>query len=125
MDLQLPDRRKPTGSSFDTKPDVIKAWVDELPLINPGKSRALLNDALIQINSLSMPARNRHETLELLAASVVCVTETMKKDKGFTLSLLNIVRCASIQINELALSMFTSPNIKRLTVPTNELRHIL
>jgi len=31
MDLQLPDRRKPTGSSFDTKPDVIKAWVNELP----------------------------------------------------------------------------------------------
>ena len=79
MDLQLPDRRKPTGSSFDTKSDVIKAWVDELPLINPGKSRALLNDALIQINSLSIPTKNRLETLELLAASVMCVAEAMKK----------------------------------------------
>ena len=79
MDLQLPDRRKPTGSSFDTKSDVIKAWVDDLPLINPGKSLALLDDALKQINSLSMPTRNRHETLELLAASVVCVAEAMKK----------------------------------------------
>ena len=79
MDMQLPDRRKPTGNSFDTKPDVIKVWVDELPLINPGKSRALLNDALIQINSLNIPTKNRLETLELLAASVMCVTEAMKK----------------------------------------------
>jgi len=79
MDLQLPGRKKPTNSSFNTRPDVIRTWVDELPLINTGKSRALLEDALVQINSLSMPARNRHETLELLAASVVCVTETMKK----------------------------------------------
>ena len=79
MDLQLPDRRKPTGSSFDTKPNVIKAWVDELPLINPGKSRALLNDALIQINPLSIPTKNRLETLELLATSVMCVAEAMKK----------------------------------------------
>jgi hypothetical protein len=79
MDLQLPDRRKPSGSSFDTKPEAIKAWVDDLPLINPGKSWALLDDALKQINSLSIPTRNRHETLERLAASVVCVAEAMKK----------------------------------------------
>ncbi|MEN8205699.1 MAG: hypothetical protein ABFS24_06780 [Pseudomonadota bacterium] len=79
MDLKLPGRKKPTDSSFNTKPDVIRAWVDELPLINTGKSWALLEDALKQINSLSIPTRNRHETLELLATSVVCVTETMKK----------------------------------------------
>jgi hypothetical protein len=79
MDLQLPDRRKPTDSSFNTKPDIIRAWVDELPLINTGKSWALLEDALKQINSLNISTRNRHETLELLAASVVCVAETMKK----------------------------------------------
>jgi len=79
MDLHLPDRRKPTDSSFNTKPDVIRAWVDDLPLINTGKSRALLEDALRQINSLSLPTINRHETLELLATSVACIAETMKK----------------------------------------------
>ena len=79
MDLQIPVRRKPTDSSFKTKPDVIRAWVDELPLINTGKSWALLEDALQQINSLNISTRNRHETLELLATSVVCVAETMKK----------------------------------------------
>jgi len=79
MDLQLPDRRKPANKSFNTNPDVIRAWVDELPLINTGRSWALLEDALKQINSLNIPTRNRHETLELLAASVVCVAETMKK----------------------------------------------
>ena len=79
MDLQLPDRRKPAEDSFNTNPDVIRAWVDELPLINTGKSWALLEDALKQINSLNIPTRNRHETLELLAASVMCVAEAMKK----------------------------------------------
>ena len=54
MDLQLPDRRKPAEDSFNTNPDVIRAWVDELPLINTGKSRALLEDALKQINSLNI-----------------------------------------------------------------------
>ncbi len=60
-------------------PDAVRVWVDELPLINPEKSRALLEDALKQINSLGITTRNRHETLELLATSVICVAEAMKK----------------------------------------------
>lgn len=79
MDLQLPIRKKTTSISFNTNPDAVRVWVDELPLINPEKSRALLEDALKQINSLSISSRNRHETLELLATSVMCVAETTKK----------------------------------------------
>ena len=79
MDLQLPNRRKITTSSFNTSPDVVRVWVDELPLINTEKSWALLDDALTQINSLSISTKNRLEVLELLATSVICVAETMKK----------------------------------------------
>ena len=79
MDLELPTRRKTTDTSFNTSPDVVRAWVDELPLINTEKSWSLLDDALKQINSLSLSTRNRLETLELLATSVICVAETMKK----------------------------------------------
>jgi hypothetical protein len=79
MDLDLPTRRKATDSSFSTKPEVVREWVDNLPLINTEKSRVMLEDALTEINSLSIPTRNRHESLELLATSVMCVTDTMKK----------------------------------------------
>jgi len=79
MDLQLPSRRKITNTSFNTRPDVVRAWVDDLPLINTEKSWSLLDDALEQINSLSISTRNRLEALELLATSVICVAEAMKK----------------------------------------------
>ena len=79
MDLQLPTRRKTTNTSFNTRADVVRAWVDELPLINTEKSWTLLDDALEQINSLSISTRNRLEVLELLATSVICVAEAMKK----------------------------------------------
>jgi len=79
MDLQLPIRKKTTSTSFDTRPDAVRLWVEELPLINPEKARELLVDALRQINSLGISTRNRHETLELLATSVLCVAEAMKK----------------------------------------------
>ncbi|MGB5179215.1 MAG: hypothetical protein WBP44_10855 [Gammaproteobacteria bacterium] len=79
MDLELPTRKIITNSSFDTRPDVIRAWVDELPLINAEKSWSLLDDALQQINSLSISTTKRLDGLELLATSVICVVETMKK----------------------------------------------
>ena len=49
----------------------------------------------------------------------------MQKDNWFSFSLLNVVRRAPVQIDELALGMFASPNIKGLAVPASKLRHIL
>lgn len=79
MNLNLPARRKATDSSLITKPEAVRDWVDNLPLINTEKSRVMLEEALTDINSVSIPTRNRHEILELLATSVMCVTEAMKK----------------------------------------------
>ena len=79
MDLQLPARRKTTSTGFNTRPDAVRVWVDELPLINTEKSWLLLDDALEQVNSLSISARDRLEVLELLTTSVISVAEAMKK----------------------------------------------
>jgi len=79
MNLQLPVRKKITNSSFNTRPDAVRVWVDELPLINPEKSRKLLEHALLQINQLSITSSDRYETLELLATSAICVADAMKR----------------------------------------------
>ncbi len=99
MNLNLPARRKANDSSFITKPEVVRDWVDNLPLINTEKSRVMLEEALIDINSVSIPTRNRHETLDLLATSVMCVTEAMKKSF--------LARPIPLKGNDLLLSMQT------------------
>jgi len=79
MELQLPERKKPARTSFNTNPDAIKRWVDDLPLLNTERTLQLLNDALDEINTLDIPAENRHMALELLSTSVMCVTDALKK----------------------------------------------
>ena len=79
MNLDLPTRRRATERNFNTKPEVVRKWVDSLPLINTEKSRVMLDEVLTEINSLNIPTQNRHETLESLATSVICVTEALKK----------------------------------------------
>jgi cyclic-di-GMP-binding protein len=80
MELQLPERKKPARTSFNTNPDAIKAWVDDLPLLNTEQTRQMLNDALDEINTLDIPTENRHMALELLSTSVMCVTDALKKN---------------------------------------------
>jgi len=79
MELQLPERKKPGRSSFDTNPESIRTWVDDLPLLNTERTRQLLNEALEEINTLDIPAENRHMALETLSTSVMCVSDALKK----------------------------------------------
>src|SRR5210317_2552503 len=80
MDLQLPQRNKPGNHSFNTRPAALTAWLDDLPLINTGKSLELLGDALQQINTLKLPPDNRRQALERFAAPARCVTDALKKN---------------------------------------------
>ena len=80
MDLQLPQRKQPGNHSFNTRPAALTAWLDDLPLINTGKSLELLDSALQQINTLMLPPDNRREALERFASPVRCVTDALKKD---------------------------------------------
>jgi len=80
MDLQLPQRKQPDNHSFNTGPAALTTWLDDLPLINTGKSLELLDGALQQINTLMLPPVNRRNALERFASPVMCVTDALKKN---------------------------------------------
>jgi hypothetical protein len=79
MKLQLPRRRRPDRNDFDTSPEAVKRWVDDLPLVNTARTRQLLEDALGWINILDIPPQERFEALELLATPAMCVGDALKK----------------------------------------------
>lgn len=79
MELQLPKRKKPAPNSFNTSPGSVRRWVDDLPLLNTGLTRQLLDDTLDELNTLEIPAENRYTALELLATSVICVIDALRK----------------------------------------------
>ena len=79
MNLKLPQRTAPGSLSFNTTPAAITKWLDDLPLLNTGKSQQLIDGALEQINAVNIPTDNRQQTLELFTPAVMCVTDALKK----------------------------------------------
>jgi hypothetical protein len=79
MNLDLPRREKPGRLSFNTSTPAVQAWVDDLPLLNTNNTLALVSGALDQINTLDIPPQQRHEVLELLSTSVMCISDALQK----------------------------------------------
>lgn len=79
MDLDLPRRGKPGSNSFNTGITAMQAWVDDLPLLNTGKTLELISDALDRMNRLDIPPQQRHDALELMSTSVMCISDALKK----------------------------------------------
>ena len=79
MDLDLPRREKPGRLSFNTSTPAIQAWVDDLPLLNTDKTLDLVSSSLEQINKLDIPPQQRHDALELLSTSVMCISDALRK----------------------------------------------
>jgi hypothetical protein len=79
MNLDLPRREKPGRLSFNTSTPAIQAWVDDLPLLNIYNTLDLVSGALDQINKLDIPPQQRHEALEILSTSVMCVSDALQK----------------------------------------------
>lgn len=120
LELRLPERKKPAHTSFNTNPEAVRTWVDDLPLLNTGHTRQLLNGALDEINSLDIPAENRHAVLELLSVSVMCVIDALKKnflDKPLPLHGPNLT--AAIQALEICNRMATGYRILADDLGTN------
>ena len=94
MNLELPQRKKPGNLSFNTDPAALGNWLNDLPLMNTGKSLELVDSGLEQINALILSVKNRQEALELFTPAVMCITDALKKKflgkqlplKGNTLS---------------------------------------
>jgi len=79
MDLELPRRGKPGINSFNTGTAAMQAWVDDLPLLNTGKTLELVTDALDRINRLDIAPKQRHDALEFLSTPVMCINDALKK----------------------------------------------
>ncbi|MCK5481356.1 MAG: hypothetical protein KAJ06_09420 [Gammaproteobacteria bacterium] len=80
MEPQLPKRKKPGKKDFDTNPEAVRQWVNDLPLINTDKARELLDQALEQINTLEINPLDRYKALELFSTPVLSVTEALKSE---------------------------------------------
>ena len=78
MEIQLPQRRKPGRQSFNTNGEVVRAWINDLPLTNTVKNLELIAEALEEINQLDLPVQNRLEVLESFVTPVMCVTGALK-----------------------------------------------
>lgn len=112
MELQLPERKKPARSSFDTNPEAVRRWVDDLPLLNTEQTRHLLDGALGEINTLDIPTDNRYMALELLATSVMCVSDALRKQfLGKPLPLQKTDRDAATQALDICNRMATGYRI--------------
>ena len=76
----MPKRKKPGRKDFDTNPEAVRRWVEDLPLINTDRAREMLEQALKQINTLDIHPLDRNEGLELLSTPVLCVADALKND---------------------------------------------
>ncbi|MGB5305196.1 MAG: hypothetical protein WBO57_03050 [Gammaproteobacteria bacterium] len=79
MELQLPERKKPDSSAFNTNPEAVRKWVEDLPLVNTDRACTLLEDALDEMNTLDIPAQQRLLALEQIATPVMHVTAALNK----------------------------------------------
>ncbi|MEZ5543149.1 MAG: hypothetical protein R3F42_14095 [Pseudomonadota bacterium] len=112
MELQLPERKKPAHNNFNTIPEAVKRWVDDLPLLNTELTRQLLGKALNEVNSLHIPTEHRYAALELMATSVLCVTDALRKQfLGKALPLQEGEMNAAVEALEICNSMATGYRI--------------
>jgi len=79
MNLDLPRRKKPGRLAFNTSTPAIRTWIDDLPLLNTGRTLTLVSGALDQINSLDIPPQKRQKVLELMSTAVICICDALKK----------------------------------------------
>lgn len=54
---------------------ILQQWIDELPTANTGLAARLIQDFIIEFNSLQMPVQLRLDTLELLRPSFLVIEE--------------------------------------------------
>lgn len=76
----LAKRKKPGENDFDTSPAAINQWIADLPIINTGKTRELLGQALEEINTLDIKPTDRYAAVELLSVPVLCVSGALKNE---------------------------------------------
>jgi cyclic-di-GMP-binding protein len=74
-----PARREPGKDAVPTQPVGLKAWLEALPMANPGVAARMLFNAVKEINGYHIEPGNRLKLLDLLRGPVKQVTVTLDK----------------------------------------------
>lgn len=78
LNLSIPPQGKPGPGSFDTRPEAVRAWLEQLPLGHAGETARLLYLALHEVNRLDINIHHRLEFLEQVALPLHGVLTSLK-----------------------------------------------
>ena len=77
--LQIPSIRESHDLGFDPHPTKVKAWIEQLPLADVGRSARMVYHALVTMNRILIAMQHRSQILELFREPTHFITETLKK----------------------------------------------
>lgn len=77
--LSTPCPEKQQTLAFDAHPVKVKAWIDNLPLANPGETAHSIYCALTSINRVIIPVQHRCEILKLFRPPLRHVMNVLRK----------------------------------------------
>ncbi|WP_127478541.1 hypothetical protein [Sulfurivermis fontis] len=78
LNLVIPPQNKPGPGAFDTRPEAVRAWLEQLPLGHVGETARLLYLALHEVNRLDINIHHRLDFLEQLAPPLQGVLASLK-----------------------------------------------
>ena len=76
--LVIPKQQNSPNRLQEFEAKILQQWIDELPTANPELSARLLQDLIMDLNTIAMPAQLRLDTLELLRPSVLAVEDYIR-----------------------------------------------
>ncbi len=78
LNLSIPPQRKPAPGAFDTRPDAVRAWLEQLPLGHAGETARRLYLVLHEVNRLDINIHHRLDFLEQVAPPLQGVLAALK-----------------------------------------------
>lgn len=82
LNLAIPTQSKPAPGAFDTRPEAVRAWLQQLPLGHVGETARLLYLALHEVNRLDINIHHRLDFLEQLAPPLEGILTALKPHYG-------------------------------------------
>lgn len=76
--LVIPRQQNSPNRLQEFEAKILQQWIDELPTANPELSARLLQDLIMDLNTIAMPAQLRLDTLELLRPSVLAIEDYIR-----------------------------------------------
>lgn len=77
--LHIPSIRESHDLDFDPHPTKVKAWIEQLPLADTGRTARMIYSALVTMNRTLITMQHRNQILELFREPTHRITEALKK----------------------------------------------